>query len=82
VPWLLALPTTEEKCDERRLACANCDSLEKRSGDVLEPSVVATMETIERKPDEEVESEVEKTGQQINDDVGRPPAGKRHKIRF
>ena len=55
-----------KKCDERRPACANCDSLEKRSGDVLEPSVVATMETIERKPDEEVESEVEKTGQEIN----------------
>jgi hypothetical protein len=33
---------------------------------VLEPSVVATIETIERKPDEEVESEVEKTGQEIN----------------
>jgi len=49
-----------KKCDERRLAC------EKISGDVLEPSVVATIETIERKPDEEVESEVEKTGQEIN----------------
>jgi hypothetical protein len=39
--------------------------VEKKSGDVLESGVVATMETMERKPDGKVESEVEKTGQEI-----------------